>query len=150
MPNTRRLPSLLLGLLSTALVALAPSGCGDDPLTLGKYCSSTGTAYCDRAVTCDVLTSAERSACVTDFQAACCGDDSTCGELPDPGREDDVQRLLNACVGALKTFDCASVAAQEAPAECLGQTSALLSSAASPKAASFDARAAGNAARAGF
>lgn len=144
----RRHATLLLGLLT--FIALAPLGCGDDPMTKGKFCSAIGNSFCDRAVTCDLVTPAERSSCQMDIQADCCESDGTCGETAKPGREDDAQQFINQCTSALKTFSCAQLEAGGVPTQCTTDSLALRSSLEPPAPKSFDARAVGAAAGANF
>lgn len=107
--------------------AFAAAGCGgSDTLTKGSFCSQTGTATCDRAVTCTLITAAERGQCLTEFQGECCGNDSSCGDKPtDATQEAALRQILSSCVSALKTFQCSSLGAGDVPTECGGATLAF-------------------------
>jgi hypothetical protein len=113
---------VLAAAMATLGATFAAAGCGgSDTLTKGSFCSQTGAATCDRAVMCTLVTSAERSQCLTEFQGACCGDDMSCGDTPtDPAQETALRQILSSCVAAFKTFDCSSLEAGDSPAECGG------------------------------
>jgi hypothetical protein len=73
--------SFRLGITGLFFVtALAAAGCGDELMSKGEYCSAVGGPSCDRFVSCQLITSAERAECVSVFQTGCCGDDNSCGE----------------------------------------------------------------------
>jgi hypothetical protein len=103
-------------MLMLALGAASLCSCGgsDDPITLGEYCDSTGTAFCNRAVACQITTF---NACFQDFKTGCCATDGTCGEVAMNAAG--LQALESKCDAALASEDCADVTSGVAPAACL-------------------------------
>jgi hypothetical protein len=132
--------------LAAAVLGLGAIGCGGgDTLTAGSFCSQVGAATCDRALACQLITSAEKGTCTTQFQASCCGNDNSCGDKPaDAAEEMAARQLISQCTAAFKTFSCTDLGAGNAPAECggtLAATSGLTSAPAAPDFAQAGAKA---------
>src|SRR6187399_2781221 len=95
------------GVLAFASLLLL-SSCGDDsdsPITKGEYCDSTGTAFCNRGVECQLGTF---NACFQGFKGGCCLNDGSCSrQLTNAS---DVRALEEKCVAALSTAACSDIA----------------------------------------
>jgi hypothetical protein len=101
-------------LLGVSTLWSASCGGGADPVTLGEYCDSTGSAFCHRAETCQIATF---NACFQDFKRACCLDAGNCGLVAMDAAK--LQSIETKCTAALSTEPCPDVAAGVAPAACL-------------------------------
>jgi hypothetical protein len=124
MDGTRAWQRRALGKLG--LMVVLAFGCGgDERISLGDFCSRIGTALCDRGVACGLATAAERPACLSEFQAGCCGADGSCGMRAENDAEEmAIDMIIQECTGALPTFDCAMLGAGTLPVECGGATAA--------------------------
>jgi hypothetical protein len=124
-------------LSGVVLVAAAVAGCGSDGLiTKGEFCQRTGSPVCDRFVSCGVIAASMKSACTSDYQAGCCGDNNSCGDRAETkDEESQIEALIADCTAALPTADCAQLAAGNPPIACGGNAavaSLLYTPAASP------------------
>jgi hypothetical protein len=101
------------------LCLLVVAGCGGGRITLGEVCGQVGGSYCDRRISCQLSTQAERKLCVDAFQLGCCEQAERCGEEA-PTKEDETlaKQFVSACKGALPTFECAQLEAGSLPLAC--------------------------------
>jgi hypothetical protein len=98
------------------LLLLSSCGGGDrsEPsMSIGEYCDSTGTAFCQRVQDCKL---SSFSACFKLFQADCCLDDMSCDERPKETAS--LRALEERCVSALTEQTCADVEAELVPDAC--------------------------------
>ncbi len=112
----------VLGLLLPFVAAVSCGGGGG--YTHGSFCSEIGQAACSRAVECEFETSV--SACASEFQAACCGSEGSCGEKAPSGYEDQLRDGAHSCAVAFDNFDCEYLYYYYLPEACAGVISAVV------------------------
>jgi hypothetical protein len=96
-------------------LASCDGGGGGGLITLGQFCDSSGTAFCNRAVTCGSVTSFD--ACFQAFKGGCCLQDGTCDQtLADTAA---FETYKSNCNAALMSEACSDVMAAVTPAACL-------------------------------
>lgn len=105
-----------IAIVLTVVVGLwACGGDDEDPPQFFDICYETGSAYCDRFVSCGTATGDQRPACVDDWMEGCCRGQSICARTPDPPMSWDE---LAACEGAIDALTCDETATQYLPREC--------------------------------
>jgi hypothetical protein len=101
-----------LSVLAVGLVLIA--GCGGGRMTAGEFCSKMGVAFCDKMISCQLVTQAQRTVCLDAFQVGCCEEANQCGEeAPSDEDEEAAKAIITACSNALATHDCALLAQAE-------------------------------------
>jgi hypothetical protein len=91
------------------------AGATSDTVTLGQVCDSTGMAFCNRLVACQLATYAD---CFNPFTGSCCADATTCSQVATGMNAARLSAYETACDTAFKAEACADVGVGTVPAAC--------------------------------